>query len=62
IFNRTKEEKRNYQNSLETNDNLVVRVNSIPKKAFSIFKLQPKNKNVEPLFKWIPEHKKNDKG
>ena len=36
--------------------NLVVRPNSVPKKAFSLFTLQPQNRFLAPLFRRIQEH------
>ena len=47
-----------YQNSLENLDraNLVVRPNSVTKKGFKIFTLQPRNTNIPPLFRQTKEH------
>jgi len=47
-----------YQKSLEGLDhaNLVVRPNSVTKKGFKIFTLQPRNTNIPPLFRQTKEH------
>lgn len=47
-----------YQKSLEDLDraNLVVRPNSVTKKGFKIFTLQPHNANIPPLFRQTKEH------
>ncbi len=56
IFNFTREIKLKYEEKLESDSekNLVVRLNSIPKKACMIFRLEPKN-NTKPLFNRINE-------
>ncbi len=47
-----------YQKGLEDLDrgNLVVRPNSVTKKGFVIFTLQPRNTNIPPLFRQTKEH------
>jgi len=41
-----------------TTANLVVRPNSVPKKVCTLFTMVPRNKNLSPLFRRIPEHKR----
>lgn len=36
--------------------NLMVRVESVPKRAAQLFTLRPRKADVEPLFKCIAEH------
>ena len=58
LFKLDQEAKRWYKKSLREigGTNLLVRPNSVPKKVFQLFTLQPRNSFLPPLFRRIPEH------